>query len=44
MAKSKRKIQIERRRKANEKKFVMYAVGITLILLIIIFFVLRSVI
>ncbi len=44
MAKSKRKVQIERRRKANEKKILMYALGITLVLLIIIFFVFKSMI
>jgi len=44
MAKSKRKSVRAQRRKANEKKFYIYAIGITLIILVLMFFIFKSVV
>jgi uncharacterized membrane protein YvbJ len=44
MGKSKRKLMREKRDKANERKFIIYSIVITVVLLIIIFFVLKSMI
>ena len=44
MGKTKKKSVRAQRRKANEKKFFVYAIGITLIILVLMFFIFKSVI
>ena len=44
MRKTKRKIQREKKFKASEKKFFIYSIVITLVILVLIFLVLKSVV